>query len=245
MIKNHAALRINAKTIGILQPSYIPWIGYFEQIARADVFVFYDDVPFDKHGWRNRNRIKTDQGVRWLTVPVHASMACAEQRLNSISICADAAKWKKKHRATLEQSYKKSLWFSQYAPDFFAILDQPWSFLSDLTIAILEWMCQSFDIRTPLVRSSQLGVHGGKNERLINIVTALGGTCFYEGAAGKNYIDRKLFAAHGIDLMFQAYLPREYPQLHGTFAPYLSALDLLFNCGPQAKDFIAGELSGI
>lgn len=227
------------KIIGILQPGYLPWLGFFDQLARADVFVFYDDVQYDKGGWRNRNRIKTPQGPQWLTVPVltrgEQFPAVRDVRINP------QEPWAVKHCKTLRQQYSKAPFIDAYAPSLFELLKQPWERLCELDIACIDWLAKAFDIRTPCVRSSELGVSGGRTSRLIEIIHLLGGDIFYEGAAGKNYIDPNEFRAHGIEVFFQEYVHPIYPQLHGEFISHLSAVDLLFNMGPDSRDVLLGE----
>src|SRR6202140_4033555 len=97
----------------ILQPSYIPWRGYFHQIQKADVFVFYDDVQYDKHGWRNRNQIKTAQGKQWLTVPVHSGGATHGVKIRDVKI--DWSKpWSQHHMRALTSAYNKAPFFKKY-----------------------------------------------------------------------------------------------------------------------------------
>jgi hypothetical protein len=233
---------MSARTIGILQPSYLPWIGYFEQIQSVDIFVFLDDVQYTRD-WRNRNRIKTSTGPQWLTVPVHASDAGGILPVSHVRICRDRH-WPAKHQRALRQHYGACPWFKPYSPGLFALLQQPWSLLCELNIAVIRWMCECFGIATPMARASELRLPAdckrGKNEHLIAIMTALGATRFYEGAAGRNYIDAGLFASHGLEVVFQNHIPRPYPQRYGSFVSHLSAIDLLFNCGPEAAACIPG-----
>ncbi|WP_243312600.1 WbqC family protein [Fundidesulfovibrio agrisoli] len=227
-----------ATTVGILQPSYLPWLGYFEQIARCDVFVLYDDVQFDKGGWRNRNRIKIPGGPHWLTVPVLTKGGpplVRDVRVNN------TLPWSRNHLKTLVQYYSKALHFAPYFEELSDILNRPWELLAALDRAVIEWMCGAFGISTPLVWSSELGVAGDRLDRLIAIVKHFGGNAFYEGAAGRDYIPVDYFTERGVEVIFQNYRHPVYPQLHGDFISHLSAIDLLFNLGPESK---ASLLSG-
>lgn len=221
-----------AKTIGILQPSYLPWLGYFEQIARSDVFVLFDDVQYDKGGWRNRNRIKIPGGPHWLTVPVLTKGGGFP--LVKDVVINNAQPWAKNHLRTLAQYYSKAPYFSRYFPGFEDILSRRWELLALLDRAVIEWMCQAFGIRTPLVWSSELGVGGDRLDRLIAMVRHFGGDVFYEGAAGRDYIPVDYFAQHGVEVVFQEYHHPAYPQLHGEFVSHLSGIDMLFNLGPTS-----------
>lgn len=227
------------KRIGILQPGYLPWLGFFEQVARCDVFVLYDDVQYDKGGWRNRNRIKIPGGPHWLTVPVllkgRETPQVRETRVNT------AQYWASTHVKTLAQYYSKAPYFQRYFPEFSELLGHPWEFLAPLDRAVIEWLCGAFGIRTPLVWSSELGLAGDRLERLAAIVRHFGGSVFYEGAAGRNYIPVDFFSERGVEVVFQDYAHPVYPQLHGPFVSHLSALDLLFNVGPDSLAVILGE----
>jgi len=231
------------RTVGILQPSYLPWLGYFEQIARCDVFVLYDDVQFDKGGWRNRNRIKIPGGPHWLTVPVLTKGGTmplvGEIRINA------AQHWAKTHVKSLAQYYSKAPYFGRYHPELADILSLPWDRLAELDRTLIEWLCACFGIDTPLVWSSELNVPGDRLERLEAIVKHFGGDAFYEGAAGRDYIPEQWFAERGVEVVFQDYRHPVYPQLHGPFVSHLSAIDLLYNVGPGSLEVILGQGPGL
>ena len=158
----------------ILQPSYIPWRGYFHQIVKADIFVFYDDVQYDKHGWRNRNRIKTPQGTRWLTIPVHSHAAQIEHiPINQIHIGWERP-WHEEHWRTIEYAYHKAPFFSTYAPAIQDLYTDHPELLADFTIETTVRISQLLGIpRTRFVRSSSLAVEGRKTDRLVNILLLL------------------------------------------------------------------------
>ncbi len=222
--------------IGILQPSYLPWLGYFEQIYKSDTFVLYDDVQYVKGSWRNRNRIKTSHGIQWLTVPIFKKNK-GHQLIKDIRINTTTP-WQKKHIKAICQSYSKAPYFHNYSDDLFSIINTNWTFLCDLNRELLEWLCGILNIKTQMVTSSDLGIPGKGTTRLINIIKKLNGQTFFEGAAGKDYIDAAAFQKSGIALQFQDYQHPIYGQLHGNFVPYLSAIDLLFNHGPKSLGII-------
>jgi hypothetical protein len=229
----------NVKTIGILQPGYLPWLGFFEQLYRCHIFVLYDDVQFEKGSWRNRNRIKTPNGSQWLTVPV-LSKGKGFPLIKDIMINSSVL-WQKKHIKAITQNYTKAPFFNLYADVLFEILNRPWKYLIDLDVELIFWIVKELQISTPIVLSSELGVSGSSVNRLIGIVHALGGNHFYEGSAGRKYIDEGLFEAEGISVSFQDYHHPKYPQLNGSFISHLSIVDLLFNCGPQSLGILTGE----
>ena len=223
----------------IIQPSYIPWRGYFHQIQKADVFVFYDDVQYDKHGWRNRNRIKTANGPAWLTIPVHSQGNVIEHTLiHDIAIDRSRA-WAKKHWRTLEQAYAKAPFFNRYAPllrEYFARKPEnlcDWTI--DLTIALAKEL--SLGSRR-FVRSSSLGVGGTRTDRVVAILKHLGATHYISGPTAKAYLEEHKLAAEGISLEYMEYLYPEYPQLFPPFEPQVSIVDLLFMTGPDAPKYI-------
>lgn len=225
-------------TVVILQPGYLPWLGFFDQMRRSDIFVYYDDVQFDKHGWRNRNRIKSPTGPLWLTVPVKTS-GCRGQRVADTEIVTSHP-WVRKHIAAIAQNYAKSPYLDRYLPPLEALLKQPWQRLLDLDIAVVALMCEWLGLRRTILRSSQLGIGGDKNERLLNICRHFGADCYLTGDAARNYLDAGLFAQAGVKLEWQDYVHPVYPQLHGDFMPYLSALDLVLNMGPASISILEG-----
>jgi len=220
------------KTVGILQPGYLPWLGFFEQVHRCDIFVLYDDVQFEKGSWRNRNRIKTPNGPQWLTVPV--LLKGRGFPLIKDTLINQSAAWQKKHIKTLKQNYSKAPFIEFYASGLFEILNRPWKYLVDLDLELTYWFVEQLNISTKIILSSDLKVPGNQVQRLIDIIHSLGGNQFYEGSAGLNYIDVDLFEKAGISVTFQDYNPPTYPQLHGDFISHLSIVDLLFNCGPES-----------
>lgn len=228
------------KVIGILQPGYLPWIGFFEQLYRSDIFVLYDDVQYDKNGWRNRNRIKTAQGPLWLTVPV-LTRGRKTQKINEVVIDSKE-NWPKKHLRALETNYSPAPYFKDYFPPFESILSKKWERLADLCVCLIKKISELLEIRTPLFRSSELNVTGERDERLIKICQKFGAQVFYEGETGKNYIDIEKFKKQGVQVQFQGYRHPVYPQLHGEFISHLSIVDLLFNHGPESLKILAGEM---
>jgi hypothetical protein len=225
----------------ILQPSYIPWRGYFDQIHRADVFVFYDDVQYDKHGWRNRNRVKTPTGSQWLTIPVFTKGATTQHLLINEVRIDQGAHWERKHWTTLAQSYGKAPYWSRYAPllqGFFASQPRP-ERLADFTIDLTVAIAHALGIEhTRFIRSSSLEASGTKTRRLIEILQRLGATHYISGPAARDYIEEEQFRAAGIGLEYMTYEYPEYPQMYPPFDPQVSILDLLFMTGPDAPRYI-------
>lgn len=224
--------------IGILQPSYFPWLGYFDQIDKSDIFVFLDDVQFDKGGWRNRNRIKTVNGVQWLTVPVHFSFR-DKTLLKDIKI-DNHSNWSLKHLRSLVNNYRRAEFFKLYEQFLYEIFEKRWQYLLDLNIFVIEKLVYLLGIKGKrFYLSSQLNIkNSNKIERLIEICKYFSEKIFYEGNAGKNYIDTQEFSKYGIKVIFQDYDHPEYKQLYGDFVSHLSVIDLLLNCGDGSLNII-------
>jgi len=225
----------------ILQPSYIPWRGYFHQIYKADVFVFFDDIQYDKHGWRNRNQIKTSQGKQWLTIPVHSRGAMVENvPINQAQI--DWSKpWSSSHWKALSFAYGRAPFFRAYAPLLESFYHRCDEFLADFTIDLTIALARELGIgRTRFVRSSALNTSGQKTERLIEILVQLGATHYISGPSARAYIEEDKFTASGITLEYMEYNYPEYPQLYPPYDPQVSILDLMFMTGPEALNYIVG-----
>ncbi len=223
----------------ILQPSYIPWRGVFDQIYRADLFIFYDDVQYDKHGWRNRNQIKTAQGKQWLTIPVHSAGVTQGRPIYEIEI--DWSKpWAKSHWKALTFAYSRAPYFRRYAEFLEPFYQRRDRFLADFTIDLTIALARLLGIsHTRFMRSSELsGIEGKKTDRLIQILQRVGATHYLSGPSARAYIEPEKFAAAGISLEYIEYDYPEYPQLYPPYDPHVSILDLLFMTGPNALNYI-------
>jgi len=219
-------------TLAVLQPGYLPWLGFFDQLLRSDVFVYYDDVQFDTNGWRNRNRIKSASGPMWLTVPILHSGRTG-QKIVDVEI-DNRRSWAKKQLASIAQSYARAPFLGRYLPELEQLLACPPALLVDLDIAVVDLMCRWLGIDRKMERSSQLAVDGGQSERLLNLCKRFRADRYISGDAAKDYLDVPLFLAHGVAVEWQAYQHPTYTQLHGAFQPHLSTLDLLLNMGPES-----------
>lgn len=223
----------------ILQPSYIPWRGYFHQIQKADIFVFYDDVQYDKRGWRNRNRIKTANGSIWLTVPVFSrGFQLNQTPINEIKI-NNEEEWAKKHFLSIRYSYAKAPFFEQYLPLVQEFYQNASESLADFTIETTIKLSAELGItNTKFLRSSDFPVEGQKTDRLIALLKEVGATDYISGPSAKDYIEAEKFSAAGIGLEYMEYNYPEYPQLYPPFDPQVSIIDLLFMTGKDAPKFI-------
>ena len=223
----------------ILQPSYIPWRGYFHLIQKADVFIFYDDVQYDKHGWRNRNRIKTPQGVKWLTIPVHAGGNVKEGRLiNEIVTCADVP-WTRSHRDAIKAAYKRAPYFRHYEALLERLYGEAPKLLADFTIDSTILIARELGItQTRFVRSSDLSAQGTKTDRLVDLLGKAGATHYISGPSARDYLEEEKLHRAGITLEYMSYDYPEYEQMYPPYDPAVSILDLLFMRGPGAGELI-------
>ncbi len=220
----------------ILQPSYIPWRGYFDQINRSDLFVFYDDVQYDKRGWRNRNRIKTSTGPIWLSIPVFNRGAQTEHiNINSIKIVWDRP-WNQEHWNSIRLAYGKAPFFSKYAEMVEEFYTRRPEMLADFTIDTTIRLARELGItHTQFLRSSEIqGVEGVKTDRLVSILKKVGATHYISGPSARDYIENEKFEEAGITLEYMEYDYPEYPQLYPPFDPQVSILDTLFMLGGDA-----------
>ena len=223
----------------ILQPSYIPWRGYFGQIRTADLFIFYDDVQYDKHGWRNRNQIKTAQGKQWLTIPVNSKGVTEGIPIKDVRI--DWSKpWGKNHLKALTFAYNKSPHFKEYLPLLESFYNRHDECLADFTIETTILLSSELGINsTRFLRSSELpGIHGVKTDRLIQMLKRVGAKHYISGPSARDYIEKEKFEEASITLEYMEYNYPEYPQLYPPFDPYITILDLLFMTGKKALNYI-------
>lgn len=212
------------------QPAYLPWPGLLDKVRQADVFVILDTVQRSHGDWSNRNRVKTQNGVQWLTVPVVGPRG---QRFHEAKIEVNRG-WRRKHWRTLELAYEKAPFWLTYALAIYGFYDYPWQFLVDLDERCLRWFCGELGIDTQIVRASHLvGMNGVKNGLLIALCQTAGADSFLFGAQGRDYADLEAFEKAGVEPLFQEYEPKVYEQLHGGFVPGLSALDMLLCVGPE------------
>lgn len=225
------------KRVAILQSNYIPWKGYFDLIAAVDEFILYDDMQFTRRDWRNRNQIKTSQGVQWLTVPVKVK-GRFHQKIRETEI--DGREWAESHWKALTQSYSRARHFREVAPLFEALyLAEPYKTVSELNRQFLQVICQFLQIRTKISNSWDYTLIEGKTERLVDLCVQAGAGEYISGPSAKGYLDEGLFESAGIRVRWFDYdgYP-EYPQLWGEFVHGVSIVDLLFNCGREASQFM-------
>lgn len=222
----------------ILQSNYIPWKGYFDLVHDADVFVFYDDVQYTKNDWRNRNKIMTVNGAKWITIPtgIDANRLICEVTLNDTS-------WQKKHWECLRQNYRRAPFFAYYRPFFEDVyLGKTWTNLSQLNQHLIQHISRELlGAQTAFDDSRNYQLSGHRLERLLELIAKTGATQYISGPAAKKYITPDAFTALGVDLVWKDYSGYpEYAQSDLPFEHGVSILDVLFNVGPEAREYIWG-----
>lgn len=225
------------KKVVITQSNYIPWKGFFDSVNLADEFVFYDDMQFTKRDWRNRNQIKTKDGLKWLTVPVDVKGKYF-QKIKDTKISDPG--WAKNHWDTIVHNYSKAEYFKEYKDIFSELyLGREYEFISDVNYTFTKAICGILGIEKKIRLSEEFELLEDRTERLIDICEKLGATDYYSGPAAKAYMDESKFEKKNIKVHYFDYSGYpEYRQLHGEFTHAVSIIDLIFNEGPDAKKFM-------
>lgn len=219
-----------------MQPVYLPWLGYFEQMALCDEFMFLDDVQYTKQDWRNRNRIRTKDGWMWLTIPIKRGKL--GQSLNQTRI-NHQLNWHRKHLAALEMNYKPCYYYSEIMGIYEAVFLTRPERLIDLTIPLIKAIADYMAIDTVFSKSSELTVLSeDKQERVIELCQLRGANIFYTGPSAQDYMEEQLYLDAGVQPVFQNYQHPIYEQHFKGFESHMSVLDLLMNYGPSAKEIL-------
>ena len=223
------------KTVVISQPMYFPWVGMLEQMRLADVFVYLDDAQFSKGGFFNRVQVKTEQGTPWLTVPLAENKL--GQALNQSRLSTHD--WRRKHLNTLRQSYASASYAEEMLNVSETVLNEETESLASLGVASMEALAGVFGVNPKeVIWSSKMNISGSASARVLSICQTLGAERYITGHGAAEYLDHGAFEAVGVRVEYMDYAKREYPQLHGAFTPYVSALDLAANCGPEGREVI-------
>lgn len=227
------------------QPNYLPYSGFFEKAFRSDVFILYDTTQFKKNDWQNRNKVCTKDGWMWVSMPIlhNFGQKICEVRLDLRNNPL------KKNWNTIKTIYGKAPYFKDYENSFAGIYGSGFEFISDLNTSLINSIAGLLGLKTKFVKSSELPkVETKSTQALIDLCKAAGADTYISGAEGKNYIDMDLWGRSGLKIIFQKYTHPEYKQFNsGTFQPYMSIVDLLFNCGEKSlevltenQDYLAG-----
>ena len=222
----------------ILQPTYLPWLGYFEMIDSSDLFVVFDHVQFVKKSWQQRNRIKTANGISILTIPVQREGRST--RIADVKISYDRDNPLEKHWKTITLAYGKSKYFDDYSSYFEKIYSVKHVYLRDLNVAIIKQVCDLLHIKTKIIFSSKLDISEteDKTENIISLCEKVGITSLYDAKGAEIFINKSLFEKSNINITFQSFNHPVYNQLWGEFVPQMSIIDLLFNEGDKSIEII-------
>lgn len=231
----------DGKRIAIMQPGYLPWLGFFELMQNCDLFVLLDDVPYTKKDWRNRNRIRTKEGWKWLSVPVRHKDRSG-QLIKDVEI-DNGKRWKKEHLNALYFNYHKAKYFTDYFSRLRNIYERAFDNLCILDCEIILYLRDQLKISTECITSSSLNIKSSKNKKILEICKILEAEELYDSKASAEFIDTALFEREDIRVEFQDYGHPVYHQVFDPFIPYMSVLDLLFNCGPESLNIISGTVS--
>lgn len=226
------------------QPSYLPWLGYLDKMAKADVFVVMDDLQYEAQNFQNRQRVKLNSGAAWLTVPLErgnqGDRICDKRIANAGN---PKQHWQRCQWATLRTHYGKAPHWARYAAELEEVYTRPWQRLVDLDLHLLDLARGWLAITGPVLQSSSLGLEGHKTDRIIDLCRKVGAKVYLSGSGGStDYLDADALRRAGIAVMWQHFAhpsyPQRYPQL--GFVPNLAFLDLLFNCGPDSRQVLRG-----
>ena len=227
--------------VAVHQPQYLPWLGYFDKMRRADVFCYLNDVQYKKNEWQNRNRIKTAQSWQWITVPVRYHFP---EKIHEVHVNNDVD-WARKHLQALITNYRRAPYYSRYIPIFEEVYAREWALISELNVYLAESLKIALGLHEkPTVLSSDLVLREEPTDRLIDICKALGADTYLAGKGGADYMDLERFEKNGLKLIIQDFQHPIYPQLFGEFQSHLSIVDLLFNCGPESLKIISEANAG-
>ena len=220
--------------ISIRQPGYLPYMGFFKKIQSNDVFVYLDDVQYERGDWDNRNRIRTAEGTALLTVPVYNKFG---EKLNEVKI-DNTKNWSSKHRTTIKMNYQNAPFFQKYWGKLESILNRKWEKLIDLNLTLIEFFNFELGIKTKTVKSSELQINSTASQRLLEICQKLNADTYLSGPLGKNYLDEEIFSSANISVVYEKFEHPVYNQRGEGFIQNLSIIDLLFNEGEKSKDIL-------
>ncbi|OGR63569.1 MAG: hypothetical protein A2X31_05120 [Elusimicrobia bacterium GWB2_63_22] len=220
----------------IHQLQYWPGLRFFAKMRQADLFIYLDDVQFEKREFQNRNRIRTARGWQYLTAPV-LSKGRFSQKINEVEL-ENTGDWQADHLLAIKTNYARAPFFKQYLPGLEELYSRDYRLLADLAIATMDFLKEGFAIKTPVRFSSEFKVEEASSARLARLCAAAGADDYLSGAGAKAYLDPGVFSFAGIKLSWQDFKPRSYPQAFPGFEPDMSALDLLLNCGPVSGDYL-------
>ena len=226
-------------TAAIHQPTFLPWLGFFYKMMKSDVFVLLDNAQYNRRGFVSRVKIKNDNGEKWLTVPVKKK-GLRDQLLNQAQLVMEPpVVWKRKTLGSLQTCYGKAPYFKNYFPAIEAIIQEDHLLLTDMNQRLITQLAQDLKINTKIINASDLpGITGQASHRLATICHAVNASKYLSSISGHQHLDTEPFKSLNIELIVNDFKDPVYPQMFETFIPGLSAVDLLFNCGPDSAEIL-------
>jgi hypothetical protein len=220
--------------VSIHQPGYLPWLGFFKKIESSDIFVFLDDVQYEKNWVQNRNKIRTSDGSMWLTVPVKAPFGCL---LKDVRI-DNTSNWIIKHKKSIQLNYSKAKYFNKFWPFLEQIYQKNFDSLIDIDMEIIHLLMKELSINTKTLLASELDISEKSSDRILQICKKLGADVYLSGELGRNYLDLDEFEKNLIQVQFQNFQHPVYEQCYKPFLPNMSAIDLIFNEGQKGSEIL-------
>jgi len=234
MEKMEQDMQSGNKILSLMQPTYFPWLGYFNLIKQSDIFVLYTTTQLQKRSWQVRNKIKTTQGEIFLSIPVKKTTNRDNLMIENAEVLYDN-KWNTKHLASIKHAYSKTPYFKNIFPLIEYHLNGTHKSLTDITCGLILDIVSLLNIDTKIVLSSDINYTGKKDHALISICKELGVNKYLSVRGSMNYIldGENLFKTNNIDLLWHEYKHPVYKQVNGNFVPYIGIIDALFNIGPE------------
>ena len=223
--------------VGIHQPNYLPYFGFFDKIKKSDIFIIYDDAQFNKGDFQHRNKIRISHGWKWLTVPVEKKHVPINQIKIKNAVKINGVNWQKAHLKEIHDNYRKAPYYPVLWDKLCMIYEQQYDLLIDLNMRLIDFLMKSFAIDTEIVYSSEFGFKTKSAEKLVDLVNAVGGDVYLSGPMGKNYLDIESFNNEDIQVIFQEFEHPVYRQQYEGFIPNMSAVDALFNIGSKVDEY--------
>ena len=233
MVKRELDMQLKNKVVSIMQPTYLPWLGYFHLINLSDIFVIYNNTQLVKRSWQTRNRIKTANGELFLTIPIKKTEERDKLKIKKAEINYSNIDWRHKHLMSINQAYKKAPFFESIYPIIEEFYKESPKYLVDLTIPIIVKIIDLLKIKTKIMFSDEIKFNGNKDDALISICKNLGAEKYLSVKGSMDYIlaDNNLFEKNKIELKWHNFSHPEYKQVHGDFVPKMGVIDTLFNIG--------------
>jgi hypothetical protein len=221
-----------------MQPTYLPWLGFFDLIDQSQVFIFLDNVQFEKQSWQQRNRIRTSKGLEWLTIP-SLIKGRSHQLINEVRINY-SSNFAKRHLRALGMNYQRAPYLSNYFPELQAILNSEILSLCEFNISLIKWLSAVMGIQANFLRSSELEGQGKRASLLVNLCEKVLSNNYLSTYGSKDYLisEYDTFMGAGIEVRLHNYQHPEYRQLYSPFLPYASVIDLLLNEGERSLEII-------